>query len=234
MGLFSSKKARETWALVTFEQYADEFYEFATRLRFGDYESQLDEITSGSPVEDPSIRYLHEHYPYFHEQIVTGYDARLMNCEVVARSMHRPVVRRWLKDCKGAIVLIDALTPPRHYAFEHIHYKLDSTFNEFLDEEWNRRTPKLFDDPNVPVLILCFNTDKPGGITPSEMMLHLKLNEFRKPWHFEEVNSKTGLNIKKGLDWLKQTVDNRKLKKEEKKSLSKNQKDILPPYPSSQ
>jgi len=80
--------------------------------------------------------------------------------------------------------------------------------------------PNLFDDPNVPVLILCFNTDRPGGITPSEMMLHLKLNEFRKPWHFEEVNSKTGLNIKKGLDWLKQTVDNRKLKKKGQKSLS--------------
>jgi len=229
MGLFSSKKPRETWALVTFEQYAIEFSEFATRLRSGDYESQLDEIISGKDVHSG------RHYPNFHEQVVTGYNAHLMNCEVVARSMHRPFVRRWLKDCKGAIVLIDALTPPNHYgSFEHIHYKLDSTFNKYLDEEWSRGVPNLFDDPNVPVLILCFNTDKPGGITPSEMMLHLKLNEFRKPWHFEEVNSKTGLNIKKGLDWLKQTVDNRKLKKEEKKSLSKNQKDILPPYPSSQ
>jgi len=216
MGLFSSKqKARETWALVTLEQHAIEFYEFGTRLRSGDYESQLDEITSGSPVNDSN-------YHHFHEQIVTGYNARLMNCEVVARSMHRPFVRRWLKDCKGAIVLIDALTPPNHYgSFEHIHHKLDTTFNEFLDEEWSRGVPNLFDDPNVPVLILCFNTDRPGGITPSEMMLHLKLNEFRKPWHFEEVNSKTGLNIKKGLDWLKQTVDNRKLKKNKgKKPLS--------------
>jgi len=215
MGVFSSKskKSRDTWALVTFEQDANEFFEFACRVRVGDYESHLDQIqfTSENPVQS----YMTHHH--FHEQIITGYDARLMTCEVVARSMHRPIVRRWLKDAKGAIVLLDAVRPPNHYgSFEHIHYKLDSTFNEFLDKEWSRGVPKLFDDPNVPVLILCFNTEKPGAITPSEMMLHLKLNEFRKPWHFEEVNSKTGLNIKKGLDWLKQTVDSRKLQKKKK------------------
>lgn len=198
---FGKKKNKNRWAVVTFDQYANDFVNFGIRVAVDDYTTPISELQSVKSKLELQHVYDSPFGTWLGEQC-NSYDALLYNYTSGGRNRSRPYSAHYMKDVNGAIVIVDAKNLPNHYSFSSISFYLKSIFLPFHDQEFNWRVVELV-QPGIPVLICCTGTNQEHANTASEMMLHMKLNEFRQPWHFLEVNFESGFNVKEALDWLK-------------------------------